>query len=382
MAPATALTARLVDRRLLRSVGLYVASFAGALVLVGLLVESTGGSFPSVLRALYRGSLGSPDAIGLTIDETVPVLIVALGVIIAATAGIFNIGSEGQVLIGALVGAAVSLRLDIPGPLMIPATLLAAAAGGGLWAGIAAVLRYTRNVDVVISTLLLNLVAMQVVSFAVGRQYLLQERVTAGSIASPASDRIPNAARLPLIGDRSGFHFTSGAILAVAALVLVGVFLKRSRWGFRLRMLGLNAIAARRAGVRAVLIGGGALVASGAAAGLAGGIVLSDRVFRIQTGFSNNLGFNGLLVALMARQNPWAAVPAAALFGILRAGGGFVAATGVPRYVIDVMQALVVLAALLPPLLQEISARRSAARLAHEQATVSDDAVEELEVVS
>lgn len=373
----------LLGHPVLRSVGLYAATFAGALVLVGALVELTGGSFPEVLRALHRGSLGSGEAIGLTIDETVPVLIVALGFIVAATAGIINIGMEGQVLIGGLAGAAVALRVGVPAPLMIPATLLAAAAGGALWAGIAALLRFTRNVDVVISTLLLNLVAIQVVSFAVGRQYLLQERVPAGSIASPASDRIPTSARLPLFGSRGGFHVSSGLLIALAILVLVGVIMKRSRWGFRLRMLGMNATAARRAGIRAAVAGGGALMFSGAAAGLAGGVVLSDRIFRIQSGFSNNLGFNGLLVALIARQNAWAAVPAAALFGILRAGGGFVAATGVPRYVIDVMQALVVLAALLPPLLQERSRRRAATRIAHEQATEPvEPVVEDLEVVS
>jgi ABC-type uncharacterized transport system permease subunit len=351
-----------------RVIALYAASFAVAILLSGLLVQVTGGSPIDVMRALYEGSMGSAQDIGLTIDESVPVLIVALGVIITSRAGIVNIGPEGQLLMGGLCGAAVSLRVAIPGVAMVPATLLAAAAGGAAWAGIAALLRYWRNVDVVISTLLLNFLAIQVVSFAVNRPYLLQEKLTGGGTASPTSDPIPNDARLPLLGQTGTMTFTSGTIIAVVALVVVGLMVTRSRWGFKLRMLGLNAEAARRAGVRAAALGTGALLLSGAFAGLAGGVVLSDRAFRIQTGFSNNMGFNGLLVALIARRNPWATVPVAILFGILRAGGGFVATTGVPRYVVDVMQALIVLAALFPPLVDKVNERRRAMRVARDEA--------------
>lgn len=354
-----------------RVVALYAASFAVAILLSGLLVQVTGGSPIDVMQALYEGSMGSAQDIGLTIDESVPVLIVALGVIITSRAGIVNIGPEGQLLMGGLCGAAVSLRVAIPGVAMVPATLLAAAAGGAAWAGIAALLRYWRNVDVVISTLLLNFLAIQVVSFAVNRPYLLQEKLTGGGTASPTSDPIPNDARLPLLGQTGTMTFTSGTIIAVVALVVVGLMVTRSRWGFKLRMLGLNAEAARRAGVRAAALGTGALLLSGAFAGLAGGVVLSDRAFRIQTGFSNNMGFNGLLVALIARRNPWATVPVAILFGILRAGGGFVATTGVPRYVVDVMQALIVLAALFPPLVDKVNERRRAMRVARDEAVTT-----------
>ncbi|HEU5151090.1 MAG TPA: ABC transporter permease [Iamia sp.] len=378
----SAITARIFNAGTARVVALYAASFAVAIFLSGLLVQVTGGSPLDVIRALYEGSLGSPQDIGLTIDESVPVLIVALGVIITSRAGIVNIGPEGQLLIGGLCGAAVSLRLAVPGVAMVPATLLAAAAGGAAWAGIAALLRYWRNVDVVISTLLLNFLAIQLVSFAVNRPYLLQEKLTGGGTASPTSDPIPSDARLPLLGQTGTMTFTSGTIIAVVALVVVGLMVTRSRWGFKLRMLGLNAEAARRAGVRAAALGTGALLLSGAFAGLAGGVVLSDRAFRIQTGFSNNMGFNGLLVALIARRNPWATVPVAILFGILRAGGGFVATTGVPRYVVDVMQALIVLAALFPPLVDKVNERRRAMRIARDEAaaTAASSATPTLEV--
>lgn len=350
-----------------RMVGMYLGAFAVALGLSGLLVTVTGGSAFDVFQALWDGSISSWTSLSLTIDESVPVLVVALGIIVATRAGIVNIGPEGQLLIGGLTGAAVAIKLPVPDWMLLPATLIGAALGGALWAGIAAVLQYKSKVDVVISTLLLNLVAVQVVSFAVNRSYLLQEHTDA-SFASPQSDQIPSAARLPIIGSYGSLRFSSGVFIAIALLVIVGVLVTRSRWGFRLRMLGLNAEAAHRVGIRAAVVGGGALMVSGATAGLAGGIVLSDRVFRIQSGFSNNLGYNGLLVALIARRNPWAAVPAALLFGVLRAGGGFVSTTGVPRYVVDIMQALIVLAALFPPMLEEIRARRAARRLALKRA--------------
>lgn len=361
-----------------RMVGLYAAAFAAALALSGLLVMLTGGSAIAVVKALYEGSLSTVRDISLTIDESVPVLIVALGVIVASRAGIVNIGPEGQLLIGGLSGAAVALRAPIPGALMVPATLVGAALGGALWAGIAALLRYKRNIDVVISTLLLNLIAIQVVSFAVGRRYLLQEYVPGGGIASPTSDRIPEAARLPFLGSFGSLHVSSGVFIGVGLLVLIGVMLTRSRWGFRLRVLGLNPAAAQRVGVRAAMVGGGALIISGATAGLAGGVMLADRAFRIQPGFSNNVGYNGLLVALIARRNPVAVVPVALLFGLLRAGGGFVATTGVPRYIVDIIQALIVLAALFPPLLDEIRRRRRASKIALRAAQSSGVAVVEL----
>src|SRR5690606_19059042 len=125
--------------------------------------------------ALYQGSLEGGGSIGLTLDEAAPLLLVALGAIICTRAGIFNIGQEGQVLIGAMVGAVIGLFLPGPGWLVLLLALIGAAVGGAAWAGIAAALYYWRRVDVVISTLLLVFISMQVASFAVNRDWLLQE---------------------------------------------------------------------------------------------------------------------------------------------------------------------------------------------------------------
>jgi general nucleoside transport system permease protein len=340
------------------NVVLYAVAIVGALALSAvLIVVATDSSPGSVFRAMYDGSLGNWAALGLSIDEATPILIVALGAVIASRGGIINIGPEGQLTVGALFGTWVALKVAGPGPLIIVIALAAAAIGGALWAGIAALCRYTRGVDVVITTLLLNFVAAEAVSFAVNRDYLLRES-TENPQSLPQSDRVPSDTHLPRLGEFPGFNVSTGVFVALAALVIVTVALRRTRWGFRMRMLGLNPIAARRAGVSVVALGTGALLLSGGFAGLAGGVMLTGTVFRMQPGFSSNVGYNGLLVALIARGNPIWAVPVAFFFGALNAGGGVLASTGVPRYLVDVVQALLVLAALFPPVFIELRERR------------------------
>ncbi|GAA3789511.1 ABC transporter permease [Sphaerisporangium flaviroseum] len=369
---------------------LYLVSFAAALGAATALVTLTGHSVGETLLALYEGSLHGGASIGQTIDEATPLLLVATGAIICARAGIFNIGQEGQLLIGAMAGAAIGLFLSSPVPGADPAlgsgagsglsvgfsagsglsvgsgtgwvvlvlVLGGAALAGAVWAGIPALLFYWRGVDVVISTLLLVFVAVQLVSFAVNRDYLLQETAVKGQILSQQSDALPEGVRLPRLGEYPDFTIGTGVFVALALTVVVAVLLRYGRWGFRLRMLGLNRVAAHRAGVRAAALGGGALLLSGGFAGLAGGVMLTGTVFRIQPGLSDNVGWEGLLVALVARNHPLAAVPVAVFFGALRAGGGFLASTGVPRYLVSVVTALLVLAAVFPAAYAEARGRR------------------------
>lgn len=343
-----------------RTALLYAASLAVAFGLAAMVVTLGGHSPSDTLLALYQGSLEGGASIGQTVDEAVPLLLVAVGAIICTRAGLFNIGQEGQVLIGAAAGAAIALFTPGPGPLVLALALAGSALGGALWAGIPAALYHWRGVNVVISTLLLVFVSFQVVSYAVNRDFLLQETAVPGQILAPQSDLIPEPVRLPRLGEYPDFNVGGGVFLAVAVTAVAAVLLRHGTWGFRLRMLGLNSVAARRAGVRAGWIGGGALLLSGACAGLAGGVVLTGSAYRIQPGLADNVGWEGLLVALVARDRPALAVPVALFFGALRAGGGFLASTGVPRYLVSVVTALLVLAAVLPAAYAGLRARRRA----------------------
>lgn len=359
-------------RRLLVNVALYVVCMAAALVIASILIVLATDADPlDVFHAMYEGSLSRPDAIGLTLDRAMPILITALGGIIASRAAMINIGLEGQLIVGGLVGAVVALKLGLPVGASLPATLVASAVGGALWGGIASLLRFWRNVDVVISTLLLNFVAVEVLSFALNKSYLLQETRDNVQLL-PQSDRLESAHQLTRIGSPPGFNVSSGIFIALALAGIVTFALARTRWGFRLKMLGMNPNAAQAAGVSMAAVGGGALVLSGALAGLAGGVIFTGTAFRIQPGYSNNIGGDGLLVALIARRNVAATVPVAFFFGAMRAGGGFLAATGVPRYLVDVVQPLLVLAALLPPAILFIWDRRKALRLARQEAAAHD----------
>lgn len=359
--PSVAALLRPTDRAIRVALITMVAVGAAVLASMGL-VEVTGGSPVAAADALYTGSVSDSAAWSQTLTAAAPLLLVALGACLSNRAGVFNIGQEGQLLIGAAAGCYVALHLALPGVLVLVASLVAAAFAGGLWAGASAVLHYRRGVNVVVSTLLLSFLAIQLVSYSVSVPWLLQApRTSASSIASPESAQLPLGVRLPgwllANGDSGGLTIGGGLVLALALTALLAVWLGRSRWGFRLNMLGLNPMAARHAGVQASRLGGSALMLSGAFAGLAGCVILTGSVYRLQPALSNNFGWDGLLVALIARSRPAAAVPVAILFGALRSGSSFLAATGVPNYLVDVVQALLVLAFVVPPALANVRSR-------------------------
>jgi ABC-type uncharacterized transport system permease subunit len=345
-------------RRIVSGVVVYVVAIAVALGLCGLLVAATGGSATEVFSALLDGSLRSPGAWGITLNTAAPLLCVAAGTIVAGRAGLANIGQEGQVLLGAAGTAYVATRIVAPGWVVIVVALAAGVAFGGLWALLAAVMKYTRNVPEVLSTLLLYFIAVQLTDYALTKRWLLAAVTTASRVNN--GEQLKRNARLPGIG-MFGNVVSWGVIVALVLTAAVGFTLARTTVGFRLRMLGLNARTARRAGVSAAIVGGTALVVSGATAGLAGGIWLTGGVpgDRFTSGVSSNLGWQGLLVALLARERALLAIPMAFVFAMLRTGSQFLSATGVDRRIADVVQAMLVLALLVAPAIQDLFRRRA-----------------------
>ncbi|MEV4381567.1 ABC transporter permease [Streptosporangium sp. NPDC049644] len=333
-----------------------------ALSLSSLLIAVTGGSPLASVQALFQGSMADWTAWSSTLLYVAPLLLVAVGACVSARSGTFNIGQEGQVLIGALFGAWVGLRLAVPGPVLLVIVLLAAALGGGAWAALSALMYRIRGVNIVVSTLLMIFIAQQLVAFAVNTPWLLQESRIGDGVVSPQSNPLPAGALLGSIGEYPNLQVNGGLLLALVGTAVVAVALARSRWGFRLTMLGLNPLAAKHAGVRVNALGGMALAISGAFAGLAGAVLLTSPVGvnRLQPGMSMNIGWDGMLVALVARNRPLLAVPVALLFGVLRSGGGFLAATGVPPFLVDVVKALLVLAFVAPPVVVAMIRRRRA----------------------
>jgi simple sugar transport system permease protein len=347
-------------------IGLYAGSIAVALILAGLLVEATGGSWQDVYAAMINGSVRRPGRWGGTLGAAAPMLVVALGTIVSGRAGLVNIGQEGQLVMGAGVAAYVGVRLGGPGPLVLVLLCLAGALGGALWAGIAGVLRFRRNVPEVLTTLLLGTVAANIVTFGLRHSWLLlaplEERLSRNQVSSQldTDTRIP---RITLFGN----EFPISVFFAVAIALLLAFVLARTVAGFRLAMLGKNPRAARRAGVAENHYGIVAMLISGGCAGLAGAFMLAGGDFgsyQLVANFGTGIGFAGLLAALVARQKVIASIFVAFVFGCLRTGSNFLKAGGLSARIADVVQGLLVLAMLLPPAVLYLRQRRRAVALA------------------
>lgn len=339
-------------------VGLYVLSVVVALVLSALLIKITGGPWHKVLTALLDGSVRNPGRWGDTLTEAAPLLVVALGAIVSTRAGLVNIGQEGQVAVGAALATWVATRNS--GPVALVAALIGGIVGGALWAGVAALLKYWRKVPEVITTLLLVFIASQGTGYLLTRTFLLLDPDPNKPNRVQTSAQLDDATRIGHIR-LFGNEFPWSVPVAVLLAIAVGLLLHRSVWGFRLTVLGQNPRTAQRTGVPVAIAGASALALSGGMAGLAGAMMLAggNANYRYTPGFSNNVGWEGLLVALVARNRPAACVPVAFVFAALRTGSGFLAATGVERSIVDVVRSLLVLALLVPPAVKAIQRRRT-----------------------
>jgi len=312
-----------------------VGAALGALAVAGAGLLAFGYPAEAALRALVLGSVGSPDAWVATLLKTTPLLFTGLAVALSFRCGVWNIGAEGQLYAGALTATwvATSALPGAPGVLLLPAVLGAAALGGALFGTVAGGLRALRGVNEVITTLMLNFVAIELVALAVHGP--LQE--AAG--AYPQSEAFPPAARLPAWGS---LHAGVPGALAAALATLWLVF--RTPLGFRLRAVGLSPRAARFAGIPTAGYGVLALALSGALAGLAGGAELAGVTGRLYEGISPGHGYTAIAVALLARLHPLGVVPAALFFGALEAGAGAIQRqAGIPSVATEIVQGVVVL---------------------------------------
>ena len=348
-------------RRVVEMTSLYVLSIGGALFISALLVAMTGTSWQKVFGALLDGAFLAPGRWGETLTVAAPMLLVALGMVIGVKAGLFNIGQEGQLLMGAMAMAFVGTKLDGPGVLLLIGGLALGMIAGGGYAALAAFMRFKRGVPEVISTLLLVFIAFQIIGFAVTTDWVLRDLDPNRPSRASTSAPLPDDIHLPIVRI-FGNEFPIGIVIALLLAGFVAFMLGRTLWGFRIRLLGHNPWVAQKTGVAASRMGTWALFLSGAFAGLAGAVMLAGggSSYRLTPGFSTNIGWQGLLVALLAQSRPLVAIPMAVLFASLRTGASFLAATGVDRKIVDIVQGLLVLALLIPPAIQFIRERRRA----------------------
>jgi len=296
--------------------------------------------------ALLNGALGSPDAIVSTLVYSTPLVFGGLAVGFGFKAGLFNIGAQGQFLVGALgaVMAGVALA-GVPAPIAIPLAALAGFVAGGIWGFIPGFLKAVSGAHEVVSTIMMNYVAVQLLAALVSGPLKVPRS------PSPVTFDVGNAA-FPVILGRNG-HL--GIALALLAAIFVWWLLYRTTWGFEVRAVGANPDAARYAGMRPKLITIATMTFSGALAGLAGTSVLLGVTHSMTSSFGTTVGFDSIAVALLARSNPLVILPAALLFGGMRAGAGLMQIKAqIPVELVDVLQATILLFLVASPVLRRV----------------------------
>ena len=349
-----------VTRRGLRRFLPTVSTFKAVLVQIlaillafatGAIVLSLTGYSPSqAYSAMFRGAFGNIYGIGQTLTRATPITFTAIAFLFAFKSGLFNIGAEGQLIVGAMASAIVGVSFSgLPAPVHIALALLAGAVAGGLWGFIPAYLRARFGAHEVITTMMLSYVAIYLTSYMVNYPYKAP-----GWVAQTVP--ISESARLPRI--LSPTQLSASLYLVLLLVVLTEYVLRRTVLGFELRATGLNPDAAENAGInvrRGMIL---ALVISGAIAGLGGSGEILGVHRRFIDGFSPGYGWDGLAVALVGGLNPVGAFLAAILFGALRSGGMVMTrATGVPLDIVFLLQALVILFVAAPKMIRTLLKR-------------------------
>lgn len=330
---------RLVDA-LLPVFATLAALLLGAVMLLFLKVDPI-----EAYKALWDGAFGSSNAFAETLVKATPLLLVGLGICISFRGDVINIGGEGQMIVGAILATWVGLTFTgLPGWLMIILAMLAGFIGGGLWGGIPGVLKAYFNVNEILSTVMMNAIAVQLMNFLLRGPMIDPSQAELAS-KIPQTARLLEIFRLPrLVPTR--LHL--GSLIAVVLAILVYILLWRTTLGYRIRAVGQNLNASRYAGIKVQRYVVLALLLSGAFSGLAGATQVFGVNYRMITdgsasGFTGSAGFNGIVAALFGQLHPIWSIPASVLFGALLVGANKMQrAVQVPSALVIALNGLVV----------------------------------------
>jgi len=300
-------------------------------------------------KALFVGSVGSPRAIAETLFAATPLILAGLAVAVGFQAGLFNIGVNGQMHIGGMAALWVGFSVAVPAIIHIPMALVAAMIGGAIWGGIAGLLKARTGAHEVITTIMLNFIALFLVTF------LLKTSIfQAPGRNDPISQPVNSSAQFPtLIGD---FRLNIGIFIAFAAVLFVWWLMYRSTIGFEFRAVGFNPDGGRYAGMNVAWTYVAVMGIAGALAGLAGtNQILGLEPYRGITNFAGTIGFDAIALALLGRSHPVGVLFAGLLFGALRAGGREMqGAAGIPIDLVLVLQALIIVFIAAPEMVRAI----------------------------
>ena len=325
-----------------------IASVLLGFAVAAIAIVATGTDPIQAYTALFQGAFTNNNAFPETLVSSVPYIFLGLGVALGFRAGLFNIGAEGQFYIGALAGVFVAYSLHgLPPIVEIGASLLAAMAAGFLYAGIAGLLKAWTGAHEVITTIMLNYVAFLIANYLVTTPGLMLDPHT----RTPRTPYIDANATLPIVFPGSRLH--AGILLALVAIPVVWFLIERTTLGFQLRAVGFNAGASRASGISVARTTVLAMGISGALAATAGIVQMLGIQHDMTPAVAAGYGFDAIAVALLARSNPWAILPAALLFGALHNGAGFMQLqTQVSADLISIVQASVIVFVAAPEIIR------------------------------
>jgi general nucleoside transport system permease protein len=327
-----------------------------ALILGGIIMFATGIDLATIgeaFGALFTGSVGSLGAISETLTAAAPLTLAGLGIALGFRAGLFNIGAEGQLVLGGVAAVAVGFSFSgLPAFIHLPLALLAGMVAGALWAAIPGWLKAATGAHEVITTIMLNFIAMRITD------YLLRNPpIQKPGRSDPISQSVLPSAQLPrlLTWFDPTMRVHAGILLTIIAVGVVYWLLFRTTVGFEFRASGSNPDAARYAGMRSKLIIVLVMACSGALAGLAGANQVLGVLGRVSPGYSGGAGFDAIAVALLGRSHPVGVLLAGLLFGALQAGGRQMqVSAGVRIDLIGIIQALIIIFVAAPILVRAI----------------------------
>ena len=318
-----------------------------ALLLGGLILLALGSNPVEAYLSMWEGAFGNPfenpTRLINTITRSIPLLLVAVGICIAFRGGVINIGAEGQLLIGAISVTAFSVGVGdrLPPLIFVPLALLVGSGAGAIWGAVPGYLKARFAVNEILSTVMMNQIAIQFVLFLLSGPLIDPREVELGT-RIPQSAKLPTAVWLGRLLPPTRLH--AGLFIALITAVLVWLLLWRTPLGYRLRAVGQSRDASRYAGISVPLYLTLALTLSGALAGLAGAVELIGVPHRMVEGFAVGYGFAGIVVALFGRLHPLGAIPSAFFFGAMLTGAERMQRTiQVPSATIIAIQGIVVL---------------------------------------
>ena len=304
-----------------------------ALVVGGIVIACLGKNPIQGYALLFSGSLGTPQKFASSLVSACPLIFTALAAAFAYRCGVFNLGGEGQFIMGAVSAIVFLLVTGIEG---IAGTVLAILLGtvvGALWAALPGIMKITRGLNEMITSIMLNYVATLFMGF-----------IYTNAFRDGGNPQTPSVADSVMLAKIPGFRIHTGVILAIVLGLVVAYVISKTSFGFKIRAVGLNPLASKVNGFNVKFLVVAAFVISGAIAGMGGAVELLGKQYRLMSGFGSGFGFDGVAIALIAQLNPLASLLVAIFFGALTTGASSMqVGIMVPTAIVEIIRALIII---------------------------------------